>query len=196
MASDPEKQNQILTAALEVFLRYGFKKATMGDIADKAGMSRPSVYLVFPNKEDIFRGVISRKVEEFSRDTKEKLGRCTGVRDGIFAVLETWVVEPFELVSTSPESEELLEFGCSFDPDLRKQMLETTEQQLLQAIRSGLETESGSGEGSGLSDQTLARLITVSTAEMKQCVTSPAELRKLIEATVEVYVSYLSGRDA
>jgi len=196
MASDAEKQNQILTAALEVFLRYGFKKATMGDIADKAGMSRPSVYLVFPNKEDIFRGVISRKVEEFSRETEAKLGRCSGVRDGIFAVLETWVLEPFELVSTSPESEELLEFGCSFDPDLRKQMLETTEQQLLQAIRSGLETESGSGEGSGLSDQTLARLIAVSTAEMKQCVTSPAELRKLIEATVEVYVSYLSGRDA
>ena len=196
MASDADKQNQILDAALEVFLRYGFKKATMGDIADKAGMSRPSVYLVFPNKEDIFRAVVGRNVEEFSRDTDEKLARCRGLKDGLFAVLETWVLEPFEMISTSPESEELLQSAYSLAPDLRKEMLKTTEQQFLRAIRTGLGIESGSGEGSGVSVQTLARLITVSTAEMKQAVTSPEELRKLIDATVEVYVSYLSGRDA
>lgn len=194
MPSETEKRDQVLDAALDVFLRYGFKKATMGDIADKAAMSRPSLYLVFPNKEDIFRGVIARKMEEFWRDTEAKLSKSQDLREGLEAVLDTWVAEPCEMIHTSPESDELMEFAYSFAPDLRKQMLEMMEQQFLQAIRIGAPTKSSSAGESRLNDSVVARLIAVSTTEMKHSAADMTEVRELLAATVEIYTSYLEKR--
>lgn len=52
---DLDKQKQIADAAFEVFATYGFRKTSMQLIAQKAGMSRPALYLHFENKQDVFR---------------------------------------------------------------------------------------------------------------------------------------------
>lgn len=49
----------ILEAAFEAFLKFGFKRASMADIAVEAGMSRAALYLHFKNKDDIFRSMIA-----------------------------------------------------------------------------------------------------------------------------------------
>jgi AcrR family transcriptional regulator len=51
------RANAILNAALAVFARYGFKRVSMEDIALEAGISRPALYLVYPNKGAIFTGL-------------------------------------------------------------------------------------------------------------------------------------------
>lgn len=53
-----ERKQQIITAAGDVFTRYGFKKASMQDIADAAHMSRAALYLHFRNKDDLFRSLM------------------------------------------------------------------------------------------------------------------------------------------
>ena len=53
-----DKKTKILTAALSVFLRYGYRRVNMNDIAEAAGISRPALYILFRNKEEIFAGVI------------------------------------------------------------------------------------------------------------------------------------------
>lgn len=50
---DP-RRDQILQAALAVFARYGFKRATMEDVASEAGISRPALYQSYENKAAIF----------------------------------------------------------------------------------------------------------------------------------------------
>ncbi|WP_342373741.1 TetR/AcrR family transcriptional regulator [Myxococcus stipitatus] len=52
MSSDP--RTAILEAASEVFVRYGFKKASVEDIARKAGVGKGSIYLHFESKEALF----------------------------------------------------------------------------------------------------------------------------------------------
>jgi len=54
---DIAKRNKVLAAALDVFLRYGYKRVTMNDIAEAAGISRPALYLVFESKEEIYKSV-------------------------------------------------------------------------------------------------------------------------------------------
>jgi AcrR family transcriptional regulator len=54
---DPRHQ-AILTAAFEVFARYGFRRTSMEDIAQAAGMSRAALYLHYRNKEDIFQSLV------------------------------------------------------------------------------------------------------------------------------------------
>jgi AcrR family transcriptional regulator len=38
----------IIEAATGIFLRYGFKKTSMADLASAAGLSRQALYLYFP----------------------------------------------------------------------------------------------------------------------------------------------------
>jgi AcrR family transcriptional regulator len=49
---------QIIRAALEVFGEFGLANARLQDIAAKAGISKGTIYLYFPNKEELFREMI------------------------------------------------------------------------------------------------------------------------------------------
>jgi AcrR family transcriptional regulator len=53
-----ERPRQILEAALEVFGEQGLAGARIDDIAEQAGISKGTVYLYFPSKDDLFCGVI------------------------------------------------------------------------------------------------------------------------------------------
>lgn len=52
--TETEKQKTIALAAFQVFAEHGYRKTSMQLIAQKAGMSRPALYLHFQNKEDVF----------------------------------------------------------------------------------------------------------------------------------------------
>jgi len=53
-----ERRAQILRAALDVFSRRGFHGATIREIAASAGLAEGTIYLYFPSKQDVLRGVI------------------------------------------------------------------------------------------------------------------------------------------
>jgi AcrR family transcriptional regulator len=54
------RQGEIVDAAIPVFLRFGYKKASMDAVAAAAGLSRQAVYLHFPGKEALFRAVVGK----------------------------------------------------------------------------------------------------------------------------------------
>src|SRR3954470_14371473 len=57
-----ERPAQILDAALDVFAERGLGAARLDDIAKRAGLSKGTIYLYFPNKEALFREVIQQTV--------------------------------------------------------------------------------------------------------------------------------------
>jgi AcrR family transcriptional regulator len=57
-----ERPRQILEAALEVFAERGLSAARLEDIAKRAGVSKGTIYLYFPNKEELFREVVRNSV--------------------------------------------------------------------------------------------------------------------------------------
>ncbi len=52
------EQDEILEKAMDVFIHYGFKKASMDDVAQAVGISRQAIYKRFSNKTELFRTVI------------------------------------------------------------------------------------------------------------------------------------------
>src|SRR5260370_32740334 len=48
------QREAILVAATAIFLRYGFKKTSMDDVARAAGVSRQGLYLYFDTKDLLF----------------------------------------------------------------------------------------------------------------------------------------------
>jgi TetR/AcrR family transcriptional regulator len=66
-----EKQDAILEAALEVFSVHGFRGATIDQIAEVAGMSKPNLLYYFPKKEEIHRRLISVLLDTWLAPLKE-----------------------------------------------------------------------------------------------------------------------------
>jgi AcrR family transcriptional regulator len=60
---DDPKRRVVLAAALGVFGRYGFQKTSMEAVAKAAGISRPGLYLLFPNKEQLYRATMQGVME-------------------------------------------------------------------------------------------------------------------------------------
>jgi TetR/AcrR family transcriptional regulator len=58
-----EKEEQILEAALDVFSMHGFRGATIDQIAEVAGMSKPNLLYYFRTKEAMHRALIERVLD-------------------------------------------------------------------------------------------------------------------------------------
>ena len=58
-----EKQDLILDAALNIFSLHGFRGATIDQIADEAGMSKPNLLYYFASKEDIHRRLLTSMLD-------------------------------------------------------------------------------------------------------------------------------------
>jgi AcrR family transcriptional regulator len=67
------REQQMLDAAVETFGRRGYMAASMDEIAELAGVSKPLVYLYLNSKEDLFTACIRR----------EALALTEAVRSGV-----------------------------------------------------------------------------------------------------------------
>ncbi len=58
------RPGEILEAALTVFAEKGFAAARMEDIAARAGVTKGTIYLYFPSKEEVFKSLAREHVGE------------------------------------------------------------------------------------------------------------------------------------
>ncbi|HLG72250.1 MAG TPA: helix-turn-helix domain-containing protein [Chloroflexota bacterium] len=62
------RAERILDAAGELLLRWGYKRFTMDDVAEHAGIGKGTIYLHWTTREDLFMAVIGR---EFGKAVEE-----------------------------------------------------------------------------------------------------------------------------
>lgn len=66
-----ERRQSILQAAREVFFEHGFHRATVGDVADGAEVSKGTVYLYFESKEMILALVLLEGLDELVEELEQ-----------------------------------------------------------------------------------------------------------------------------
>ena len=59
-----ESKKRIINAAMDVFSKNGYAKASIREIAKAAGISVGGVYLYFKNKEELYKSIIQDKRRE------------------------------------------------------------------------------------------------------------------------------------
>ena len=55
--------DKALDLALQVFWRKGYEGASMADLTETMGITKPSLYAAFGNKEELFRKALDRYVD-------------------------------------------------------------------------------------------------------------------------------------
>jgi len=69
------RRDAILQAAAGVFLRYGYRKTSMDDLARAADLSRQGLYLHFANKEALFKEVVVQLIGQSRATMRAALAR-------------------------------------------------------------------------------------------------------------------------
>jgi AcrR family transcriptional regulator len=86
-----ERPRQILDAAFEVFGERGLAGAKLDDIAKRAGVAKGTIYLYFPNKEELFRAVVRERALGHIERAEEALTAERGsMRDVLERGMRDW----------------------------------------------------------------------------------------------------------
>ncbi|MET7601450.1 TetR/AcrR family transcriptional regulator [Streptomyces avermitilis] len=78
------REQQMLDAAVHTFGQRGYRAASMDEIAELAGVSKPLVYLYLNSKEDLFTACIRREAKALTAAVR------AGVRPGLPADRQLW----------------------------------------------------------------------------------------------------------
>jgi TetR/AcrR family transcriptional regulator, regulator of autoinduction and epiphytic fitness len=172
------KKSKILTAARSAFLRFGYKRISMNEIAEAAGVSRPALYLLFKNKEEIFVSVFMQWLDETITSCNREMEKYETSEQKLMCAFEIWAVHPFEMMMRSPEAKELIECSFGFAQDATKQGYKIFEAAIVPVVASLAERRPAL---SHLAPEQIAHVLASAVRGFKQTAAKPAELRRLIE---------------
>lgn len=99
----------VLAAAFDAFARYGFRRTSMQDIAQGAGMSRAALYLLFRNKDDIYRRLVQSYYDAAAEAVAAVLALGLPAPDAMARAVKAQAGPAMEALLSSPHGEELLD---------------------------------------------------------------------------------------
>jgi AcrR family transcriptional regulator len=86
-----ERRPQIVEAAIKVFLRKGYRKATMPDVAREAGLSIGGVYWYFKGKDEIVMDILEQVFQSDLDDLNQLLGSDAPTAERVRTYVEQYV---------------------------------------------------------------------------------------------------------
>lgn len=118
MSNDLEKRFRVVGAALQAFSRFGYRRASMADIASAAGVSRPSLYLIFPNKVAVFRSLAEMLLADAMSGAEAAWPEGMDVAEGMTAAILAKDLPIHQLLAATPHAAEILAEAETLAADL------------------------------------------------------------------------------
>ena len=97
-------RTRILESAHRVFSQKGYREATMDEIAEGLGLSKPALYRYYESKEELFREIFRLFNQATAKALREsfKGGRLDG--ETFFALIDKWGWTPNLFLSAASEA--------------------------------------------------------------------------------------------
>lgn len=152
------KRDSILEAAARLFVRHGFRKASVDEIARESGVSKPTLYTHFADKEALFAAVCAHVGDGMLSAAASAASGAT-LQERVTGILSAKFTTTFELLRNSPHAQELME---TQQEAARKGIDETTlrfEALLLKELEEGVRAGELDLRQIGLNRRALVRLL-------------------------------------
>ncbi|NHN29309.1 TetR/AcrR family transcriptional regulator [Paenibacillus agricola] len=177
---DKKKKLDIVATALDVFFKYGYKRVSMNEIAEAAGISRPGLYLYFKSKEEIFNAAIVHHGDILIEEINNGLLSHQTTEDKILYAFEVWAIRNFDDSLNSPEYKEITDSSYQF----AREALDTSYGKL-ETLLTGL-LEMYPATASGIPPMRLAHLVTGALRGFKTIAKNSNELRHMIQDLLRI----------
>ena len=86
------KKEEIITSARELFIKYGYKKVTMDEIALNANVTKKTVYAYFKDKDSLFKYFIDEELQVLKNKIEHNKKKYPNVIDyvsnSIFEIID------------------------------------------------------------------------------------------------------------
>jgi TetR/AcrR family transcriptional regulator of autoinduction and epiphytic fitness len=181
-----EKRQPILAAALEVFFKYGYKRVSMNEIAQVAGISRPGLYLHFSSKEEVFRAALGQFADRLIEEISKGLHSRKTTEEKLRYAFEVWTVRRFDLTLNSPEAKEISDCSYEFAQGTLDQSYRKLESVLASILKGYVQSR---GNRKALSAEKMAHILTSAVRGFKLVAKSATELRKLIQDLIGIILA-------
>jgi AcrR family transcriptional regulator len=172
----------VADAALIVFQRYGFARTTMADIAEAVGMSRPALYLLFPNKEEIFAASVLAANDRNLRAIASELETRQGLEQRLTYACQTWVGGGYDRVRQFPDARDLTDLPL---PPVQEAYA------AFQALLAALLADATAATHWDVTAEELARLLVVAMRGFKAEAKDRGDLDRMIALEVSAVVAAL-----
>lgn len=85
------RPQELLEAALDLFCEKGFAAARTDEVARRAGVSKGTVYLYYPSKEELFKAVVRHNLSSLIAEGQELFGQFDGSTSELLSrLMRTW----------------------------------------------------------------------------------------------------------
>ena len=190
-----EKRQNILDAAIGQFSQYGYRKTSIEDIAQEAGISRPSLYSYFSNKEEIFCSLSQMLNDQAFEHARQALLENRGILpigERIKLALIAFNVSLYRTLDESPHGAELMDEGSRLVCDIAQTFYSAFEDLLASEIEFATAEGELNLESAGLRAAEAAEVIRFSVVGLKNGAGSADGFQRRIEQFVRVYFNGLA----
>lgn len=195
MSKVDNKRLTILEAAITQFSQYGYRKTSMEDIANAAGVSRPSLYSYFENKEEIFRSLSSHLNDQAFEQAKIALTETradTSLNQRIENALLAFNVSLFRLLDESPHGAELMDESSRLCGDIAQTYYSKFQDLLANEISYAVKVGELDLVASGITPASAAETIRFAVVGLKANAGSASNYQKRVQQFIRVYIAGLA----
>lgn len=185
---EDKKRESVFRGSKDVFAQYGFRRTSMSDIAEAAGISRPALYLMFKNKEALFREMASSTIGEATDLAQAEVRKAASLQDRIANAVLAYERIYYEPVADSPHGAELMDVNVSIAADIMQEGHERLVQLLAEEIVRAAKAGEASLANLPVKPRAFVELLMSSVSGLKKKVKSNKDFRHQIRNVVAIFM--------
>ncbi|TKT75511.1 helix-turn-helix transcriptional regulator [Aquamicrobium sp. LC103] len=162
-----------MEGALKVFLAYGFDRTKMDDIARAAEFSRPSLYLLFKNKTDIYRAIASCLLTLSLKRAELALAKEGTLAERLDGLIECSLHDLMKDIVESPHGQEIIDMRSRLAGDIIAEWRGRMDTLIERAVRQEAQRLGADLCARGVSARTVAETLLDALEGMKPRVSDP-----------------------
>lgn len=182
------KREAVYEATATVFAQYGFRRTTMNDIAQAAGISRPALYLMFDNKENLFQGLAAFRLDQAIEQALRVLAGGVDTNQRIIEALLVFERIFYEPIADSPHGAELMDISQSLASESMMKDIVRLHSALAKTLSDAEQAGEVNFENSPLKPKAFVELLFTGLNGVKKKASNTAEFRKMVKQLTEVFL--------
>ena len=178
MPNMTNRDENIINAAIQVFMRYGIRRTTMNDIASEAGLVRQTLYTAYSSKDEVLCAAIRYFADQSLSAIRKGWEGAENLGEKLDIYFEHAIIASFAIVRSSPDADDMISgYNAAGKAEIAR-----AQERKKAAIAEILDPHESGIRDAGLSVDQLADYIQSASMGVRNSARTELHLRSLLAA--------------